>query len=404
MKRLSKIPKSEIRNPHSEYLPYGRQSISEKDIQAVVAVLRSDWLTQGPAIEKFERCVADYCGAKYAVAVCNATAALHLGCLALDLKRGDLLWTSPNTFVASANCALYCGADVDFVDINPRTYNLSVAELEKKLVAAKKKKRLPKIVVPVHFAGQSCEMEKISQLAKKYGFRVMEDASHAIGGSYRGKPVGHCAFSDLAIFSFHPVKIITTGEGGMILTNRKALYEKLIRLRTHGISRDEKFMDGASHGPWYYQQIELGFNYRMTDIQAALGSSQMDRLGKFIYRRRALAKRYDKLLRDLPLTLPQKNPDTDSSWHLYVIRLQLDKISKTHREVFEALRRENIGVNLHYIPVHTQPYYRQRGFRKGDFPQAEKYYSETISLPMFADLTHAQQDRVVNSLKNILRP
>ncbi len=402
MSRARNIPSSAFRIPSSKYLPYGRQSISEEDIRAVVAVLRSNWLTQGPAIEKFEKRVADYCGAKYAVAVCNATGALHLGCLALGLKKGDWLWTSPNTFVASANCALYCGAQVDFVDINPRTYNLSVAELEKKLVAAEKKNRLPKIVVPVHFAGQSCEMVEISKLSKKYNFRVMEDASHAIGGSYRTKPIGNCEFSDLAIFSFHPVKIITTGEGGMILTNRKELFEKLIRLRTHGITRDEKFMKLPSHGPWHYQQIELGFNYRMTDIPAALGLSQMKRLDKFVARRRAIAQRYNKLLRELPLTLPWQNPDANSSWHLYVIRLQLDKISKTHRQVFEALRRENIGVNLHYIPVHTQPFYRQLGFRKGDFPEAERYYSQTISLPMFADLTNAQQDRVVAALKKIL--
>jgi len=388
--------------PPSEYLPYGRQSISEEDIQAVVTTLRSEWLTQGPAIEKFEKKVADYCGAKYAVAVSNATAALHLGCLALGLKKGDLLWTSPNTFVASSNCALYCGAKVDFVDIDPRTYNMSVAQLEKKLVAAKKKNRLPKIVVPVHFAGQSCEMDKIFKLSKKYGFRVVEDASHAIGGSYKNKPIGNCAFSDLAVFSFHPVKIITTGEGGMVLTNRKNLYEQLIRLRTHGITRDEKWMTHDSHGPWYYQQIELGFNYRITDIQAALGSSQMNRLDSFIARRRFLVQRYNKLLRDLPLTLPWQHPDADPSWHLYVIRLNLEKISKTHRKVFEELRAANIGVNLHYIPVHTQPYYRKLGFKPKSFPEAERYYSEAISLPMFADLTNAQQNRVVTILKNIL--
>ncbi|MEO7300896.1 MAG: UDP-4-amino-4,6-dideoxy-N-acetyl-beta-L-altrosamine transaminase [Verrucomicrobiota bacterium] len=403
MSRSSQIRNSEFRIQNSEYLPYGRQSISEKDIRAVVAVMRSDWLTQGPAIEEFENKVADYCGARYAVAVSNATAALHLGCLALGLQNDDLLWTSPNTFVASANCALYCGADVDFVDIDPHTCNLSVEKLEEKLVAAQKKNRLPKIVVPVHFAGRSCEMEKIFRLSRKYGFRVLEDASHAVGGRYRHQPIGSCDFSDLCVFSFHPVKIITTGEGGMILTNKKGLFEKLIRLRSHGITRQKNLMAKSSAGPWYYEQIELGFNYRLTDFQAALGISQMERLDKFVSRRQRLARRYDKLLNNLPLRLPQQKSHSASSWHLYVIRLQLDKISKTRREIFEVLRAENIGVNVHYIPVHTQPFYRKLGFKDGDFPAAEKHYSEAISLPLFADLSNREQDRVVTALRKILQ-
>ncbi len=376
-------------------LPYGRQSISAADIAAVVKVLRSDWLTQGPAIEQFEQRVAEYCGAKYAVALANGTAALHLAALALDLKPGDQLWTSPITFVATANCALYCGAKVDFVDINPRTYNLDVEQLAAKL---KKAKKIPKIVAPVHLAGQSCEMKAIRLLSNKYGFAVMEDASHAIGGSYQKKPVGDCRFSDLATFSFHPVKIITTAEGGMIMTNRRDIYEKACLLRTHGITRDPKRMTEASHGPWYYQQIDLGYNYRITDLQAALGLNQMNRIGKFVQRRRALVQRYNELLKDLPVETPWCHPDANPSWHLYIVR-----VKKSHREVFETLRKNGIGVNLHYIPVHTQPYYQKLGFKTGDFPVAEKYYREAISLPLYYELTDRQQDRVVAALKNALR-
>lgn len=383
-------------------IPYGRQLIDEDDIAAVVATLRSDWLTQGPAIERFERKVADYCGVKYAVAVANGTAALHIAAAALDLKPGDRLWTSPNTFVASANCARYCGADVDFVDIDPRTYNMSVARLEEKLTAAAKSGRLPKAIVPVHFSGQSCEMEAIAALAKRLGIIVLEDAAHAIGASYRGQPVGSCAHSDLAIFSFHPVKIVTTAEGGMVVTNRTDLHERLLLFRSHGITRDPKLMEGESHGPWYYQQTELGWNYRLTDLQAALGESQMNKLDAFVARRRALARRYDELLADLPLTLPWQHPDTVNAWHLYVIRLRLDRLKKTRRQVVEELRAAGIGVQIHYIPVHTQPYYRRLGFKAGDFPEAERYYAETISLPMFAGLTDGEQERVVEALKRIL--
>ncbi|MEG4247513.1 UDP-4-amino-4,6-dideoxy-N-acetyl-beta-L-altrosamine transaminase [Microcoleus sp. Pol10D4] len=383
----------------NKFIPYGRQDISQADIDAVVEVLRSDWITQGPAIERFEKLVADYCGAKYAVAVSSATAALHIACLAAGLGPGDILWTSPNTFVASANCGLYCGADVDFVDIDPHTYNLSVEVLEQKLTQAEQQGKLPKVVVPVHFAGQSCEMERIFALSRKYGFTILEDASHAIGARYQDNPVGSCLFSDMAVFSFHPVKIITTGEGGMVVTNRADLYEKLIRLRTHGITRNPELMQGESHGLWYYQQLELGFNYRMTDIQAALGASQMQRLDEFVSRRRFLSARYNELLQDFPLVLPWQHPDTESSWHLYIIRLKLDKIAKTHRQVFEELRQAGIGVNLHYIPVHTQPYYQKLGFKWGDFPDAEQYYREAMSIPLYYGLTESDQDRVIAVLR-----
>jgi UDP-4-amino-4,6-dideoxy-N-acetyl-beta-L-altrosamine transaminase len=381
----------------SHYIPYGRQDINQADIDAVVEVLRSDWITQGPAIERFEQAVAEYCGAKYAVAVSSATAALHIACLAADLGQGDILWTSPNTFVASANCGLYCGAKVDFVDIDPKTYNLSINELELKLARAAKIGCLPQVLIPVHFAGQSCEMAQIAALSQQYGFKIIEDASHGIGGSYQGKPVGSCQFSDLAVFSFHPVKIITTGEGGMVLTNQEDLYHKLIRLRSHGITRNPDLMQGESHGSWYYQQVELGFNYRMTDIQAALGTSQVQRLNEFIEYRRFLAARYHHL----PLILPWQNPDTQSSWHLYVIRLELDKMSKTHRQVFEELRQAGIGVNLHYIPVHIQPYYQTLGFKFGDFPESEKYYHEAISIPIYYRLDQEIQDEVIIALQEI---
>lgn len=384
-------------------IPYGHQDINQEDIQAVREVLQSDWLTQGPAIKRFEEAVAAYCGAKYAVAVSNATAALHLACLAAGLGPGDLLWTSPNTFVASANCGLYCGAEVDFVDIDPRTYNMSVDALEEKLIRAKKSGRLPKIVIPVHFAGQSCRMETIRKLADRYNFTIIEDAAHAIGGSYLGKKIGASQFSEMTVFSFHPVKIITTGEGGMVLTNREELYEKLIRLRTHGITRDERLMTKPADGPWYYQQIELGFNYRMTDIQAALGYSQLQRIDEFVRRRRYLAGRYDQMLKDLPVTLPWQDPDTYSAYHLYVIRLHLEQLKKSRKQIFKELRAAGIDVNVHYIPVHTQPYYARMGFKAGDFPVAEAYYREAITLPLYYGLSDADQDYVVERLREIMR-
>lgn len=381
-------------------IPYGRQAISDQDIAAVDEVLRSDWLTQGPSIERFERAVAERCGSPYAVAVSSATAALHIACLAADLGPGDWLWTTPNTFVASANCARYCGASLDFVDIDPRTYNMSVEALEQKLAQTANP---PKIVVPVHFAGQSCEMDRLRALATQYGFTILEDASHAIGGGYKGQPIGSCTWSDMAVFSFHPVKIITTGEGGMVLTHRQDLYERLIRLRSHGITRDPALMEGASHGPWYYQQLELGYNYRITDLQAALGASQLERLATFVERRRELAQRYDRKLADLPVTLPWQHPDAYSAFHLYVIRLQLDRIGPSRREVFDAMRAAGVGVNVHYIPVHTQPYYQRLGFKRGDFPQAEAYYEEAISLPLYPGLSDAEQDLVIQALTEALQ-
>lgn len=379
-------------------IPYGRQDITEADIDAVVEVLRSDFLTQGPAVPRFERSVAAHVGARHAVAVNSATSALHLACLALGLGPGDRLWTTPITFVASANCGLYCGAQVDFVDIDPRTYNLCPRALEHKLEQAEKNGRLPKIVVAVHLCGQPCDMAAIHGLAQRYGFRVVEDASHAIGGKYRGEFVGNCRYSDITVFSFHPVKIITTAEGGMALTNDSGLAERMALLRSHGITRDSARMTREADGPWYYQQIDLGFNYRMTELQAALGTSQLTRLDDYVAHRHALAHRYDSLLEALPVVTPWRHADGYSGLHLYVIRLQLEKIGRTHREVFEILREEGIGVNLHYIPVHTQPYYRRMGFQIGDFPEAERYYAEAISLPMFQTMTETQQDEVVAAL------
>ena len=380
-------------------IPYGRQDISETDIQAVVDVLRSDFLTQGPAVPAFEKSITDYCGAKHAVAVNSATSALHIACLALGVGKGDVVWTSPITFVASANCALYCGADVDFVDIDPRTYNLSTERLAEKLALAKTSGRLPKVVIPVHLCGQPCDMAGIHALSQRYGFKIIEDASHAIGGKYKGEPIGNCRYSDITVFSFHPVKIITTGEGGMALTNDAQLVKRMQLLRSHGITRDTADMTHAPDGPWYYQQIELGFNYRMTDLQAALGLSQMQRLGEFVTRRHVIAKRYEQLLSALPVITPWQHPDGYSGLHLYVIRLKLAEIGKTHRQVFEALRAAGIGVNLHYIPVHRQPYYEGLGFKAGYCPEAEQYYAEAISLPMYPNLTEAQQDKVIESLR-----
>ncbi|TGP14652.1 MULTISPECIES: UDP-4-amino-4,6-dideoxy-N-acetyl-beta-L-altrosamine transaminase [unclassified Mesorhizobium] len=381
---------------------YGQQDITQADIDAVVDVLKSVNLTQGPNIPKFEQSVLAHTGARHAVAVNSATSALHIACLALGLGPGDLLWTTPNTFVASANCALYCGAQVSFVDVDPRTYNLCPRALEEKLIEAEKVGRLPKIVVPVHHTGQPCDLEAIHDLGKKYGFKIIEDASHAIGARYKGEPVGNGRYSDIAVFSFHPVKIVTTAEGGMALTNDDELATRLGLLRSHGITREASLMTQPMDGPWYYQQVALGYNYRMTDMQAALGVSQVARLTQYVKRRHAIADRYSTLLANLPLTLPWQHPDSYSAYHLYVIRLQLENIGASHLEVFEALRAKDIMVNLHYIPVHTQPYYQMMGFRNGDYPEAERYYREAISIPMHPALTDADQDFVVKVLREAM--
>ena len=380
-------------------IPYGKQDITQDDIDAVVNVLKSDFLTQGPCVPKFEKEVSKYCGAKYAVAVTSATSALHLACLSLGLGNGDWLWTSPVTFVASANCGLYCGAKIDFVDIDPATYNLCPNALKKKLVQAKELGELPKIVVAVHLCGQSCDMKAIHALSEEYGFKIIEDASHAIGGKYLNEPIGNCNYSDITIFSFHPVKIITTGEGGIALTNNSKLAEKMSLLRSHGIIRDSNLMTHEADGEWYYQQIELGFNYRMTDMQAALGVSQLERLDTYVSRRHEIATRYNQLLKNLPLLVPYQDNDGYSAYHLYVIRLE-NRIK--HKQVFECLRKNGIGVNLHYIPVYHHPYYEAMGFQKRYCEEAENYYSQAISLPMYATLSEADQDRVVSVLREAL--
>lgn len=379
-------------------IPYGRQDINQADIDAVVEVLRSDFLTQGPMVPAFEKNIANYCNAEHAVAMNSATSALHIACLALGVGHGDVIWTTPITFVASANCALYCGAEVDFVDIDPLTYNISVECLREKLVQAEKNGNLPKVVIPVHFAGQSCDMAGIYALSQRYGFQIIEDASHAIGGRYKDELIGNCRYSDITVFSFHPVKIITTGEGGMALSNDAEIAKKMKLLRSHGITRDVKDMSHEPDGPWYYQQIDLGFNYRMTDLQAALGLSQMQRIDEFVAKRHTIAKRYDEKLKNLPLSLPLQQTDSYSSLHLYAIRIQLGQIKKTHQEVFETLRDVGIGVNLHYIPIYHQPYYKNLGFVKGYCPNAESYYSEAISLPMYPGLSEEQQDKVIKEL------
>lgn len=384
-------------------IPYGRQDISEADIKAVEDVLRSDFLTQGPVVPIFENAIIEYCGAKHAVAVNSATSALHLACMALDLGHGDWLWTSPNTFVASANCALYCGAQVDFVDIDPKTYNMSINALEEKLKTAERENRLPKIVTPVHFAGQSCDMKAISELSKRYNFKVIEDASHAVGGRYFGAMIGDCRYSDISVFSFHPVKIITTGEGGMATTNSLQLAKRMERLRSHGITRDLEFMDGEVDGAWSYQQIELGYNYRMTDIHAALGVSQLKRIENFIEQRTEIRSFYDQMLSNLSVITPWQHPDTNSSFHLYPIQVNMDIIKLTRKEIFNSLRESGVGVNVHYIPVHTQPYYKKLGFKLGDFPVSEEYYAKAISLPMYPTLRKSQQEQVVSALSRALK-
>lgn len=384
----------------AEMIPYGHQDISQDDIDAVVAVLRSEFLTQGPLVPAFEEAVRAYCGAVHAVAVNSATSALHIACLALEVGPGDRVWTSAVTFAASANCARHCGADVDFVDIDARTSNMSVERLEAKLQAAKRDGLLPKVVIPVHLQGEPCDMKAIHALGRQYGFRIIEDASHAIGGRYQGAPIGSCQYSDIVVFSFHPVKVITTAEGGLAVTNDDRVAERLRLLRSHGITRDPTLLSHTAEGPWYYEQIDLGFNYRLTDLQAALGVSQLRRLDAFITRRHEIAARYDAAFHDLPLLTPNRSPDAISGLHLYVIRLQLDRITASHRDVFDALRRDGIGVNLHYIPVYLHPYYAALGFVPGYCPEAESYYASAISIPMYATLTTAQQLRVIAAVRS----
>jgi len=384
-------------------IPYGKQNISEQDIQEVVEVLKSDFLTQGHVVPRFEQKILEYTGSNHSVVVNSATSALHIACRALDVGSRDIVWTSANTFAASSNCALYCGASVDFIDIDPLTFNISTKDLQKKLEVAKDSNQLPKVVIPVHMCGQSCNMKEIYNLSKQYNFSIIEDASHAIGGKYLGKPIGSCLYSDITVFSFHPVKIITTGEGGAAVTNDIALAEKMRLLRSHGITRDPNRMKhNQNQGSWYYEQIDLGFNYRMTEIQAALGLSQMNRLDEFVITRHKIADQYNKLLADLPLELPLQTEESYSSFHLYVIRLQLKKIKKSHKQIFEELRNEGLGVNLHYIPVYQHPFYKDLGFSDGYCPSAESYSNECISIPIFPDLTFKEQEEVARIFKKVI--
>jgi UDP-4-amino-4,6-dideoxy-N-acetyl-beta-L-altrosamine transaminase len=387
----------------NDFIPYGTQCIDDSDIESVVDVLKSSWLTQGPVIKSFESEISKYCKTKHAIAVSNATSALHLCCLALDVGERDIVWTSPITFVSSANCALFCGARVDFVDIDPKTYNMSVAALEEKLISARKQNKLPKVVIPVHFAGQSCDMQKIKELSDNYGFKIIEDASHAIGGEYLNNKIGSCQYSDLSVFSFHPVKIITTGEGGMITTNDDKLAEKITMLRTHGITRDPNLMTNLkdkiqNNGAWYYEQLDLGFNYRITDIQCALGLSQFKKLDKFISMRHDIAKKYNNSFKDLDIVTPYQSPDSHSALHLYPIQVA---DARERKDVFEHLRANNIGVNVLYIPVYLQPYYQKLGFKEGLCPEAEKYYAKSICLPMHVSLDASKQAYVVENILKI---
>lgn len=383
-------------------IPYGKQTITQSDIDILIDVLRSDFLTQGPKVPEFETLIKKYCGAKYGVAVNSATSALHIACLAIGLKRNDYLWTTPNTFVASANCGLYCGANIDFVDIDYKTLNMSVEALEKKLIEAKATKKLPKIVIPVHFAGEPCDMKRIHELSLEFGFKIIEDASHAIGAEYLGQKVGGCNYSDITIFSFHPVKIITTAEGGLATTNNENLACKMNLFRSHGITKDPSLFTSVADGSWFYQQVTLGYNYRMTDLHAALGISQMNSLESFIKKRHNMAAKYDEALDDFPVIIPFRNPESRSSLHLYTIQIKSNKIKKNRAEIFDDLRRNDIGVNVHYIPIHTHPYFKSMGFSIGDFPIAENYYKNTITLPLFPSMLDIEQDQVIMVLRKAL--
>ena len=382
-------------------IPYGKQLISQADIDSVVAVLQSDWLTQGPKVPAFEAAISNYCNAQYGIAVNSATSALHIACLALNVSEGDTVWTSPISFVASANCALYCGAKVDFVDIDLATGNMSVSALTDKLISAKQNNCLPKVVIPVHLAGQSCDMKAIYDLSKQYGFKIIEDASHAIGAQYNGNKVGCCEFSDITVFSFHPVKIITSAEGGMAVSNNQQLAKKLQRLRSHGITNDPNEMTEQSHGPWYYQQVELGFNYRMTELQAALGLSQLDKLDEFVTTRNALAISYSNAFETMPLSHLTQLTKCYSSYHLYVVKLA-DGHCHLHRHIIEQLRSKGIISHLHYIPIHTQPFYKEMGFKDSDFPNAMKYYKTAFTIPLHPQLTEQEQNYIIDEIGKLL--
>ena len=386
-----------------DFIPYGRQNISQADIDAVVSVLKSDFLTQGPKVPEFERSIKLATSVKYAYAMNSATSALHVACMALGVGKGDIVWTTPVTFVASANCALYCGAEIDFVDIDKYTYNMSISSLRTKLDKAKAEHQLPKVVIPVHLCGQPCEMQAIHELSKEFGFFVIEDASHAIGGQYQNQPIGNCQYSDMTVFSFHPVKIVTTAEGGVLTTNNSELATKVELLRSHGITRNANLMKNHPDGAWYYEQIALGYNYRMTELQAALGVSQMMNLSDITSKRHIIVEKYDELLKDLPVITPFNIQDSYSGLHLYVIRLDFSKVKKTRKEVFDILRSANIGVNVHYIPVHLQPYYQDLGFKKGDFPMAEEYYASAITLPLYPELSDIELEYIVSTLKDAIK-
>jgi len=383
-------------------IPYARQSISKQDLDAVAKVLQSDYLTQGPVVPAFEEAVADLVGAKYAVAGNSATSMLHVANLALGVTAGDLVWTSPISFVASANCALYCGAEIDFVDIDSETFNMSPVALAAKLEIAKKSNRLPKVIVPVHMGGQSCDMQSIGSLAQQYGIKVIEDASHAIGGSYNSQRIGNCAYSDITIFSFHPVKIITSGEGGMATTQDEGLAHAMRRLRSHGITRNESEFEFSNDGPWYYEQQELGLNYRLTDIAAALGLSQLQRIDTFINQRNAIAVRYNEAFASTVIKAPQIASNSISAFHLYIARYDFDDLNVTRVQLFQKMKDAGVLLNLHYIPIYRQPYFAKMGFDPKTFPNAERYYEQAFSIPMYADLSETNQDTVISSLLNVL--